>query len=41
MKKKDKQKKFTLKEFSKAWKKLYGESLREEYSGVYRYLKNK
>lgn len=34
-----KEKTFTLKEISKAWKKVYGESLRLEYSGFYKKLK--
>ncbi len=38
--KKPKVKKYSLREISKAWKKLYGESIRTEYSGFYEHLKN-
>ena len=33
------EKKFTLKEICKAWKHMYGENFRTEYSGLYKYLK--
>lgn len=38
---KTKEPKFTLTEICETWDKVYGENLKEEYSGFYRRLKNK